>query len=286
MWNDVNLTISINQKAIKLFGLETAAYFAVITQIVPRVMAKQTADANGFFPLDRHYVEEQVGLSLEKQYNCDTILVKNGILIESPESRDKITVDLKRYFGILTESDPDKLSEITKRSILSKTTLERDASNARAAIRAEERAKKAEQLELERIRKEEKKKQDAENKAAKDMAIRNGMKAYAIAQPLIKTAELQDKIQIWVDSIYDAKSFLTRAAIDIFCRKLNEFSVNSKTNPAELLDIAAARSYKDAGWVISVYESQHPNGAKVSAVKVQQEQKIGSVDTVNTDVSF
>ena len=54
MWNDVNLGINVNLKAMKLFGIEAATYFALITQILPRVAAKNTADENGFFSIDRN----------------------------------------------------------------------------------------------------------------------------------------------------------------------------------------------------------------------------------------
>ena len=289
MWNDVNLSIIVNQKAIKLFGLEAAAYFAVITQIVPRVMAKQTADEKGFFPIDRHYVEEQCGLDLEHQYHCDTILVKSGILCESAESRDRICVDLKRYFSVLTEMDPKILDDIKKKAILSKTALEKDASNARAAKKAEERAEKAKVAEIEKAKKEEKKKLEAERKEEKEKAIKNNMESHARAQFAGFSEEIQNQIVSWVDSILEV-SYLTYPAINVFCQQIKDFSKNDIGVISKLLNIAIAKSYKEAGWVFNIYNNQMKSGQfqsrPNSAVNPGVPQKIATEDSVDLSIAF
>lgn len=292
MWNDVNLFINVNQKAIKLFGLESATYFAVITQIVPRVAAKQTADERGFFPIDRHYVEDQSGLDLEAQYHCDSILVKSGILQESAESRDKICVDLKRYFSVLTETDPKILDDIRKKAILSKTALEKDASNARAAKRAEERAEKVKQAELEKQRKEEKRRLDEERRASKQQGTLNNMIKHAVAQFSSFDESIQAQVQNWVKSVL-AVNYLTYQAIEVFSRVIKEFSNNESGVISKLLDIATVKSYKDPNWVVRVYQDQ-TSSAQVSAdrkiissaAKPSSQQKIASPDTVNFEETF
>lgn len=292
MWNDVNLFISVNQKAIKLFGLESATYFAVITQIVPRVAAKQTADERGFFPIDRHYVEDQSGLDLEAQYHCDSILVKSGILQESAESRDKICVDLKRYFSVLTETDPKILDDIRKKAILSKTALERDASNARAAKKAEERAEKAKQAELEKQKREEKRRLDEERRESKQQRIMHSMMNHAVAQFSTFDENIKTQVQNWVKSVL-AVNYLTFEAIDVFSKIVKEFSKNDSIVISKLLDIATVKSYKDPNWTIRVYQDQ-TNSTKFSmnktttssAVKPSAPQKIASLDTVNFDEVF
>lgn len=293
MWNDVNLSIIVNQKAIKLFGLEAAAYFAVITQIVPRVMAKQTADEKGFFPIDRHYVEEQCGLDLEHQYHCDSILVKSGILCESAESRDRICVDLKRYFSVLTEMDPKILDDIKKKAILSKTALEKDASNARAAKKAEERAEKAKLAEIEKAKREEKKKLDAERKEEKEKAIKNLMENHARTQFAGFSEEIQNQIVSWVDSVLEGcqgGNFLTYPAINVFCQQIKDFSKNDFGVISKLLNIAIAKSYKDAGWVINSYNSQMKSGQfqskPNSAVNPGVPQKIANENSVDLNIVF
>ena len=275
MWNDVNLGINVNLKAMKLFGIEAATYFALITQILPRVAAKNTADENGFFSIDRKYVEEQIGLSCEKQYNCDSILGRNNLVASADDSRDRIAVDVKQFLSLVAESDPDKLAETMKRSNLPKSVLERDASNARAVARAEARAKKAEQAELERIQKEEKKAKEAEAREAKQAGIRLTMKSIAA------TDELKTALENWVDSIYDSKNFLTKAAIEIFCNKISDYS-SDQTVQKELIEIATARSYKDATFVLEIYKRVHT----ITPTKVQAPQKITSINSIDSSVSF
>lgn len=218
-------------------------------------------------------------------------MIRHNILRESIESRDKIVVDLKQYFSILTETDSSVLDAIKKKSILSKSSLEKDVSNARAALRAEERKQKAEQLELEKVKKEEKRKKEAEQKEIKNAAIRNNMKNIALNQPLVNSEELQKKIKTWVDSIYDKPDFLTKAAIEIFCKNIKTYVDKNKVNPIDLIEIATARSYKDANWVVSVYESQHKsqqynNQSRDNATKVTAEQKIATDNTINTELLF
>lgn len=281
MWNDINLGITVNLKAMKLFGVETATYFAVLTQIIPRVIAKQTADEDGYFILDRNYIESQIGLNREKQYNCDSILSRHGILITAADSRDKISLDIKLWVGLIAESDPDKLAEVIKKSALPKTILDRDAANARAAAKAEERAKKAEQAKLERIRKEEKKAKDAENKEKKEQGIRITMKNIASHQPIAAVEEIKAALETWVDSIYDSKNFLTKAAIEIFCNKIKDYSSDVAVQK-ELVEIATVRSYKDATFVFDVYQRSHAG----TPAKVAAPQKIATVGAVRQDVLF
>ena len=66
MWNDVNLGINVNLKAMKLFGIEAATYFALITQILPRVAAKNTADENEIYGL--YNVNERIRLKFGQEY--------------------------------------------------------------------------------------------------------------------------------------------------------------------------------------------------------------------------
>ena len=281
MWNDVNLGINVNLKAMKLFGIEAATYFALITQILPRVAAKNTADENGFFSIDRKYVEEQIGLSCEKQYNCDSILSRNNLVAAAEDSSDRIAVDVKMFLNLVAESDPDKIKETVKRSNLPKTVLDRDAANARAVARAEEKRLKAEQAKLEQIQKEEEKKAKAEARAKKIDGVKEAMKLIATAQPLAETESMKSALENWVDSIYDGKNFLTKAAIEVFCSRISEFSADPKVQQ-ELVEIATARSYKDATFVFGVYQRSHAG----TPTKVAAPQKIATVETVKHDLFF
>ena len=104
-------TININIKLIKLVGLETAAYWSVLQEVLPKVKAKKTYDpATGFFPLKREYVTEKIGLPVESQYKCDKALADLGLLMVDPEDPDRISANVKGLVALIINDDPDTLA--------------------------------------------------------------------------------------------------------------------------------------------------------------------------------
>lgn len=104
-------TVNINIKLIKLIGLETAAYWSVLQEVLPRVKAKKTYDpTTGFFPLKRDYVTGKIGLTIESQYKCDKALAGLGLLMVDPEDPDKISVNVKGLVALIINEDPDTLA--------------------------------------------------------------------------------------------------------------------------------------------------------------------------------
>lgn len=104
-------TVNINIKLIKLVGLETAAYWSVLQEVLPRVKAKQTYDpATGFFPLKREYVTDKIGLPVESQYKCDKALSNLGLLMADPEDPDKISVNVKGMVALIIDENPETLA--------------------------------------------------------------------------------------------------------------------------------------------------------------------------------
>lgn len=262
MWNDIFLNIDVNKKAIRLFGIETAVYFSELSRVVKRVIEKGTADQNGFFPLDRGYIEKEIGLTREQQYNCDSILIRNQILANLSDDRDHIAVDLNRWVGLITSEDTKLIQETVKKSILPKSVLEKNASNARGQAKRTSLSPEA--------------------KKVKEEGIKENFRRICMEQPISKDENVLNSLFRWVDSIYDSKNFLTRAAVEIFCQKLGEFSTDPKIRVA-LIDIAAARAYKDFTFVADVYAR---SCGKTSAVKPAEPQKIATKDTVSTTALF
>ena len=105
-------TVNINIKLIKLVGLETAAYWSVLQEVLPKVKAKKTYDpATGFFPLKREYVTERIGLPIESQYKCDKALADLGLLKVDPEDPDRISANVKGLVALIVDEDPDTLAK-------------------------------------------------------------------------------------------------------------------------------------------------------------------------------
>lgn len=108
-------TLLVNIKLAKIFNLNCAVYIAALTEIVEKVSRKKTYDPiTGFFNLDRKYVEEKTTLSELEQLECDTMLMKVGIIAESEEDKNKIAVDIKKVFDLIISDDKNEIEKVSK----------------------------------------------------------------------------------------------------------------------------------------------------------------------------
>lgn len=55
--------LRLNKRLLKLAGFEVAAYWAELQSVLKQVVKKQTADEQGFFNLDRDYLERETTLT-------------------------------------------------------------------------------------------------------------------------------------------------------------------------------------------------------------------------------
>ena len=116
MYNDIINNVSFNVKTAHLLGLNTAVYWAVLCDISLQVVKKQTYDDEGYFHLDRDYVERQTALSHTEQMNCDTQLSKVGLLQVHRDDPDKIGLYVKNWVALITEDDPATLQAVLTQS--------------------------------------------------------------------------------------------------------------------------------------------------------------------------
>lgn len=256
----------VNKTAIKLFGLETAVYCSVLVNIIRKVIKKNTADSQNFFIVDRDFIEAETGLSLEKQYNCDSILVRTGIINVDSNNRNRMQAALEQLTAVLANEDPKLLKDIAKKVVLPKGVLDKDA---KAAKRAEEAAAK-----------EEAKAKALEGKKAT-------MKRIVSQQSLATTSpDLLPSLYQWVDSVYDSErgnNFLNKERIALFCSGIEAFS-NEASVRQDLVNIAIARSYYDLTWVTKIYEDRYSSCNKTNATKPVVTQKIAT--EVNNKITF
>jgi hypothetical protein len=106
--------LRLNKRLIKIAGFDVAAYWAELQSILKQVVKKQTADEQGFFILDRDYVERETTLSVTKQLKCEAKLIELGVLAKDPESPNKITIGVNKMIEIITDEDTKKLKKATK----------------------------------------------------------------------------------------------------------------------------------------------------------------------------
>lgn len=220
-----NSYISVNKKLIKVLGLKAAAYTSEVLCIMTHVQKKSTLSQDGYFKIDRKYVEDQIGLNLSDQYVCDATLEKLLLLREDPMNPDRISVNAAEICAIITESNPESLQALAKKAKV--TTVES------AAIRRGVTAKK--------------KGMSEEEKSKKIDGLRENFKKVCAS---VVPQELFESYWSWVDAIYDipagtkGKNFLTKAFIENFykvvCRYTSDIATHKK-----IMETACLVGYPD-----------------------------------------
>lgn len=119
-----NNYINVNIRLAKLTDLYTAVYFGEVLNIITRVCAKKVYDEEGFFTLDRKYIESRTTLGIDEQLNCDIILSRLGdVLMTHPENPDKIRVNLAGLLAILIDESVQKPDAVKKKAKASKSAV-------------------------------------------------------------------------------------------------------------------------------------------------------------------
>jgi hypothetical protein len=108
--------LKLNKKLVKLAGFEVAAYWAELQSILKQVVKKQTMDEQGFFPLDRDYVERETTLTISKQLKAEEALIKLGVLLRNPEDPNRIAIAVNGMIAVITDEDTTKLKKTGKTS--------------------------------------------------------------------------------------------------------------------------------------------------------------------------
>ena len=205
--------IPVNTKAIQIFGLPTAAYFAVLADIYPRVVSKKLDELihAGYFTVDRAYVESKCGLSPEEQYACDKGLERVGVIKVNPTNPDMIGISMDNMFTYLAEDDAKLLEQIKKKA---KTK----ATDAAAGKRA---------------------------------GLISTLSRHALS--LSMTQEVQDAYVLWITAIVEGKkAAISKATIQLFNETMTKFT-SDPAEQVEILKSAAASGYTNAEWVINSF---------------------------------
>jgi hypothetical protein len=106
--------IRLNKKLVKLAGFEVAAYWAELQSILKQVVKKHTMDEQGFFNLDRDFVERETTLTVAKQLKCDEKLISMGVLVKDPENPNRICISVHGIVEVITNEDTSKLKKTGK----------------------------------------------------------------------------------------------------------------------------------------------------------------------------
>ena len=116
MYLDLFDELRLNKRLVKIAGFEVAAYWAELQSILKQVVKKQTMDEQGFFTLDRDYVERETTLTIAKQLKCDEKLLSLGVMLKDPEDPNKISIAVNGMVAVITDEDTTKLKKTGKTS--------------------------------------------------------------------------------------------------------------------------------------------------------------------------
>ena len=111
MYLDLFDELRLNKRLVKIAGFEVAAYWAELQSILRQVVKKQTMDEQGFFVLDRDFVERETTLTINKQLKCDDKLVSLGVMMKDPENPNRLAIAVNGMVAVITDEDTTKLKK-------------------------------------------------------------------------------------------------------------------------------------------------------------------------------
>lgn len=111
MYLDLFDELRLNKRLVKIAGFEVAAYWAELQSILKQVVKKQTMDEQGFFVLDRDFVERETTLTINKQLKCDDKLVSLGVMMKDPENPNRLAIAVNGMVAVITDEDTTKLKK-------------------------------------------------------------------------------------------------------------------------------------------------------------------------------
>lgn len=94
----------------------------------------------------------------------------------------------------------------------------------------------------------------------------------------IDNEELRNAYYDWIESVYAKPGgFLSNSAIKIFEDTVNSYAKGDLDLALAILRIATVRSYKNADWVINIYEEQNKNKLRTTTVRNLNDIKLSDI---------
>ena len=201
----------VNTKAVQLFGLPLASYWAVLADIYPRVIEKKLNEltTTGYFTLDREYVEKQCGLTSEEQITLDQALIRLGVMQVSPENPNLVGLSMQAMAEALLEDDTKVLQQIQKKAKTKKV----DAAAAKRSGKISTFC--------------------------------------AFAATLSHTPEVQEAYRLWITSCVEGgKCAFSKTTVQMFHDTMTGYTQDPQVM-VDILHQAAASGYPNASWIIN-----------------------------------
>lgn len=212
--------------------------------ILQRVYDKRTYNENGYFPVNREYIQDEVGLSFVQQYNCDSVLKNINVLEYDPNNRDLIRISPAMMNQIIIDEEgkfKEKVPELVK------LDTEVKKINREVALKLER--------EVKAVKREEQKEIKAQQKLTKDQAIISKFQSFIAKQTNIPES-LLELYRAWVEGAYTRYGYLTNYIIKMFIDEMNAYTTEEEIQ-RELLAIAVKTGYRDFSYVRNYFENNN-----------------------------
>lgn len=226
-------TVKVNTKMIEVFGIQTATYWAMLIDIMPRVVNKKYEEltTTGYFTVERCRILEKIGMTIEEQLTCDQGLMRAGVVDIHPEDPNKLSIDCARALEIILEDDAKVLKDLRKKAKTKKTD-------------------------------------EAAAKVAGKVAT---FSAYAAT--LTHVPEVQEAYRLWVTALVEGKKCaFSKTTVQLFHETLTAYTDNPAVQ-VEVLRSAAASGYTNAEWVINSMSRKTVATAASTATRIGVQQK-------------
>lgn len=123
--------ISFNINLAHMLGLHSAIYLSELLSINEKAVEKNKI-ADGFFSVDRKYIEKRTTLDKQEQLKIDTVLSEIGILETDKEKNNVLKIQIANLINLLSENNEslvDNIKDFCNKKTKVKITKEQEQSN-------------------------------------------------------------------------------------------------------------------------------------------------------------
>ena len=199
-----------------LGSLEAAVYWDALSFVLWQVMKKGKYDPQGFFLLDRGYVEEKTTMTPEQQRKCDRLLVDAGYMLVDESNPDRLCVDSSGVLALIV--DGDYIDTVDKAKA--------------AALKDRDAAKKA------------------TKKEAKRLGMVSGLSAYVVEPD----EDLKVAYKRWIEALVSG-SRINHVTVETFVSTIQAAKLDKQTT-LYVIGKCAANFWKDAAYAIKICVSE------------------------------
>ena len=205
--------VSYNVKIANIMGLHTAIYITELINISVKATQKKKLVVDKYFTVDRKYITRRTTIDVKEQLAIDYKLAKVGVIQKPAGGIDTLYIDVDKLAEIISSDDPEYLQKVSKNTEVKTTAL--------PGLKQTMRQKQAEE-----------------------------MKGYLTTV----NSDIRNALEGWVDGVYsNPNGFLSKRAVNIFERTVDEFAQGDFTVAMKIIDIATVGGYRDATWAINKY---------------------------------